>query len=565
MTLNSTFASRGLGLMSYSNIGPVTAASISAFYFGGQQVYLGWTPPVATPLASVEVEWFVNGAYTGTVLSYDPAVTSITTAASPLLGTSWNPVGARIRCKGVSGVYSPYTIVTAVTIPTERATSVVVVYGGTAGTASVTWTKPYGATSSIVQRTVGAATTVVNVGASASYVDSPGSGGLQAYYTITSVNSGGSTDIFPAIGYITDPNAPTAASTSATNTGILSFTSTAPTHANIASYDLQLETYTGASWVLTGASITGAANPAYTWGAGTATHNSAYRGKVRTVGTTGLISAWATSASVAGVNDTTGPVVGAISVSAWNQTVGGFVITRPTVTDAGSSVASVVLEVSYDAGASIYETVTATAASGTTNHTIATAKRGLMVSYRLKATDSLSNVTTTSWTTVQTKPYGTFYVVAVQSSTWETAGAPSWRTDTDDVISGRLDTTYETQSGYWFYGTGVSTTCKGYQPDSGTVLMQRQGTSGFSGTVSVGYHGSTTRPTSAPTVLSVETGPNFGGVANQILYHTLSATHLAALQSGAAAGFASVDPGSYRRLAGITTTGYSGMLTLIFN
>ena len=568
MTLGSTFGTRGLGYLSYSVVGAVTGASISSFFFGGQQVLLSWTlPTVSTTLTAIEVDWSINGTYQATE-SYDPATTSITKAI-----TGGQQVGARIRCKGTSGGYSSYTVVSAITTPPEKPTNFTVVYGGSTGTALLSWTNAATSTSTVITRIIGDSVTTISVGsASASYTDSPGVGGIQVYYTLTAVNGGGSAPpTFPVIVYVTDPNPPTIGSFTASNPGILALTSTAPAQTNIASYQMSLEVYSSGTWT-TSASVTGVLAPSYTWGTNTATHGSIYRAKVRSVDTNALVSTWATSASVAAINDTVPPVVAAPTISAWDPGFSGFTVTRSATTDALSSLASVVLEVSYDGGASIYETVSVTGASGTTNHVIATAKRGLDVSYRIKATDSLGNAAASSWVTKTTKPLGTFFVAAIQTSTWETAGAPSWRTDTDDVVSGRLDASYETQSGFWFYGTGVADTCKGYAPDSGTLLVQRQGTAGFNGTVLLGTHTSTTRPTSAPTVSNTATGPdlsgtgpNHSGAANQVAYHTLSGAQLTAVGNGTAAGFASVDPGGYRRLAGVSSNGYSGLLTLVFN
>lgn len=559
MAIGSTFSVRGLGYLSYALVGAVTGASVTTLYIGGQQANLTWTLPVVTsPLASIEVEWNINGVY-GAPTSYDPATTSV---LNPITGGQL--VGARIRCKSVGGNYSAYTVVAPIQSPPERSTNLTAVYGGSAGTASLTWTNAASITGSVLTRTIGASVTNTSLPASAtSYLDTPGAGGLQVSYTITAFNSGGSAPAsYPPVNYVTDPNPPTVTSFTAANPGNLTLAYTAPAQTNIASYDVALQSYVSGSWVA-GPSTTGVTAASFAWSS--VTHNTIYRSQVRAVDTLGKTSPWVTSASVTAINDTVGPVVTAPTVSVWNQTFTGFTVTRVATTDAGSSVASVLLDVSYDGGASLAESVTVDASAGTTNHTIPNGNRNQTVYYRLRATDSVGNVSTTSWVVKTPKPLGTFYVVATQTSTWETAGTPSWRTDTDDVVSGRLDSNYETQSGFWFYGTGVSNTCKGYTPDSGTVLVQRQGTSGLSGTVSIGTHASTTRPASAPAVSNIATGPDLTGSSNQVAYHTITPAQLTALKDGTAAGFASTDPGGYRRLAGLTSTSFSGMLTLVFN
>lgn len=551
MTLNSTFALRGLGYLSYVKPpGPVTSLGVSTFYTTTQNASATWVLPTDTNIDSVEVEWSINNGAYGAPVVLAGTATSATRAI-----TGGQTARARVRCKNTSGGYGDYTVSATITSPPEVATGVLASETATPGTVTVTWSNAATTTGVVLSRTVSGVTTDIGLGAVTTYTDTPGNS-LVVQYRVTNYNGGGSAPASPVVSVTTTPAVPTVTSFTATNPGILTLSASAVVQSNLARYDIQLET--AGVW---GTSVQSPSSPNFTWTG--ATHGTIYRARVRAVDTFGANSAWATSASASAINDLVGPVV-STPTSVWSNAIPGFTVSWSTVTDALSPVSSVVIEVSYDNGGSIAEEITVGATGASTNHVVSSARRGGSVWYRVRAIDSRNNTSYSGWATNVAKPLGTFYVVAAQTWTWETAGTPSWRTDTDDVVSGRLDANYETQSGFWFYGTGVADTCKGYAPDSGTVLLQRQGTSGFSGAVNIGTHTSNTRPASAPTVSNIATGPSFAGVANQVLYHTITAGQLTALGNGNATGFASTDPGGYRRLAGVSSNGYSGMLTLTF-
>lgn len=551
MSIGSTFAVRGLGYLSYVKPpGPVTSLSVSAFYSSTQNASATWVLPTDTNIGAVEVEWSINNGAYGAPVTLAGTATSATRAI-----TGGQTVRARVRCKNTSGGYGDYTVSSTITSPPEVATGVTATETATPGTVTVTWSNAATTTGVVLERTVSGATTTIGLGVVTTYTDTPGNS-LVVQYRVTNYNSGGSAPASPVVSVTTTPAVPTITSFTATNPGILTLDSVSVTQSNLARYDIQLET-TGV-W---GASTQNPTSPDLTWS--NAVHGTAYRARVRAVDTFGANSAWATSGSATGINDLVGPVV-ATPTAVWSDAIPGFTVTWTTVTDALSSVSSVVIEVSYDNGSSVGQEITVGTTGASTNHSVASGKRGGPVWYRVRAIDAQNNTSYSSWVAKTAKPLGTFYVTAYQTWTWETAGTAAWRTDTDDVVSGRLDASYETQTGFWFYNTGVADTCKGYSPNSGTLLVQRQGSSGISGAISIGTHASTTRPASVPTVSNIATGPTLSGVLNQIAYHTLTGPQLTALGNGTASGFASTDPGGYRRLAGVATTGYSGLLTLTF-
>lgn len=212
-----------------------------------------------------------------------------------------------------------------------------------------------------------------------------------------------------------------------------------------------------------------------------------------------------------------------------------------------------------------------TVAGGTYNDAIANDIRkspasnsNRTVYYRLRMTDSAGNIGYTAWGPgVPTRPLGTFTINATQSSTWETAGTASWRTDTDDVVSGRFDSSYEMQSGYWFYGTAVQTLAVGYTPNSATIYMQRSGTAGSSGNNRIGVHDYATRP-AAPnlTYYVTDTGPSL--TASAAVEYPLPAGFLDYIGGGYFYGIGTLDSPGYRRLTGLSANGQSGQLKITY-
>jgi hypothetical protein len=201
------------------------------------------------------------------------------------------------------------------------------------------------------------------------------------------------------------------------------------------------------------------------------------------------------------------------------------------------------------------------------------------VEYRLVTTDQYGNVTNGAASTSKyAKPKGTFNITAAATATYETAGTASWRGDTDDVISGYADGTYAMQTGCWFYGTSINDTCKGYAPDSATLLFARSGSQGYSGNVwfqgitNTASPGGTTAPT---TVGSSDTGPNMVG-ADDVVQHPLPAGMRTNMGNNTLKGFAIIHtdvPGAhahagsqtcYRRLKGLSSNSLTGLIAVTY-
>jgi hypothetical protein len=268
-------------------------------------------------------------------------------------------------------------------------------------------------------------------------------------------------------------------------------------------------------------------------------------------------------------------------------------VTYGTVTDTESGITSVTLERYHTVGATASSTTTqttiysgaatATVAGATFTDSIATSIRknptdrsDYFVYYRLRVLDAAGNLAYTAWSTgTATKPLGDFSIGAIDSATWKTSGTPGWRSDTDDVVSGYFDTSYSLQTGYWFYGSQVSSICAGYAPNSGTILMIRQNSpnSGAGSTPNrIAPHGYGTRPTT-PTYDTGNvdlTGPTLASGGSLVTY-SMPAAWMALMQSGAMDGVAAVNSGAtgtdtngYRRLMGRSSNVYTGLLTLTF-
>lgn len=554
MPILSTFGSKSLGFTSYiSPPRPVTGLGVTYSYSSGYTATASWTNPEDTNLTALWIEWSTNGGSSfGSPVQL--AKDAVTASLSVSGGAS---VVARVKAQNSSLLYGDPVTSSTVLVTPDPVTSLTASNGASPGDTTVTWTNPASLTGITVSRTIGTTTTNFTPGVVTSYNDSPGQS-QDVTYNVVATNASGSSPTTTAT-VRTVPSPPTVVSFTASNPGNLTLVATEPTHANISGYQAALET--AGSW---GTEFSTGSVADYGWS--TAVHGTTYRARTRTVDTFGQYSSWSTSASATGVNDTTGPSV-PVPTATWSQGLPGFVVSWTSITDSQSAVASASIEVSYDSGGSSSTLVSNASTSGSSyNHTLADGYRGTTIQYRVRATDSLGNVSVSSWRVVTAKPKGTFYVSAVSTATWETAGTPSWRTDTDDVISGYADATYATQSGYWFYGnTGVSNVCKGYAPDSGTIYMKRKGSNGYTGYNNIALHSHGTRPTTASYDNTTEDqGPYISGSDADATY-TLPSSWLTKFGNGTAKGVVAVDSGSYRRLYGVSTNIASGKLTLVFN
>ena len=366
----------------------------------------------------------------------------------------------------------------------------------------------------------------------------------------------------------TPPGAPTINSWVPTNPGTLTLTATGPTQSKIAGYDVQLSTNNGSTY---GGVVDSGADPNHVFsGTGNALQCVV---QVRTRDTLGQVSAFATSSAVTSINDVTGPTIPSAPTPAWNQGIPGFTITNPsTITDA-SGVSSVVIDISYDGGSTIGSSTGIGATAGSTcNIAIADAQRGVLCYIRTRATDVYGNVSATAWSGgFYSKPKGAAFASPTASVSYSTngtwSGAPGWEGALSDLLnSGTADSFLGLQYGAWFYGTNIQDQCKGYVPDSASIVMVRNGASGFSGNNNIQQHANTSQPAGATGLTfvgSADTGPNLTGT-NASANYTLPAGWLANMLSGAMRGVAVVNSGSYRSLQGIAENGFSGVITLNF-
>lgn len=533
-----------------------TGLAVTVAYAAGWKATATWTLGAELDRANVIVEWSTNG---GAWTPASPLAANATTATSPVAGGG-STIQARVRVLDTGGLYSSYTTSSTATMPPDPATGLAAALGATPGTVNLSWTNPVNGLYDNLYLaraiTAGATTYYSLPNGTTTYADTPGES-KQVTYTLVARAAAGDSPAVTA-NATTPPGTPTIVSFTATNPGALALDVTPLAHAGVAGYDVQLETAG-----VFGATVDTGADPDHSWTG--AVHGTAYRARVRARDTLAQTGAWATSSAVTGVNDTAGPTVPTPTL-AWNQTVPGFTITYAATSDALSGVATVMLQVLY-AGGSWTDVGAVTATAGSTTHACPTARRGETVQYRLRATDNVGNATTGTAASIVARPLGTFYVAAADTATWETAAPASWRTDTNGVISGFFDGTYSTQTGAWFYGAGIANACKGYGPDSATILMIRNGSSGSSGINKIRPHANSSQPASTTALTLVGTednGPTLVG-ADDSASHPLPASYLTLMGAGTMLGMAAVDSGGYRSLVGIDLNIYSGLLTLVFN
>lgn len=551
---------KSLGFLSYMPPPTaVTTPTISIAYNNGYTATANWSVPDIAHV-SVWVEWNINnGAWQA-----DASRPAGTVTASRAI-TGGDTVQVRVRLLNSAQVYSDYSTSNSVLSTPEPVTNLASAPGGSPGTTTVTWTNPVSYTGLRLTRTGTGTTATVNpnVGTT-SYSDTPGSS-FELVYTVVATNAAGDS---PARSTTvrTVPKPPTGATLAAVNPGILNFNWTAPSaQFNIAGYDVDLN----------GSAPTGIGNfVVYQWTG--AVHQTVYTSRVRTRDIFGQVSSWA-SATVTAINDTTPPGCPTPTAS-WNQGLPGFTVSYGAFTDlqGGSSQ----LEISFDNGVTVASSLSATAGGGSYNHTIDDSRRGTVIYYRTKATDSLGNVGTSPWVAVTAKPKGTFTVRASQTATWKTAGTDAWRTDTQDVICGFYDYVNAIQYGFWMYGNDIANTCKGYAPDSAKLFLIRIGREGLSGPITVHLHTSTSATGDGyASILPndyITVSPEMSGT-DWSLDYTLPAGFLTKLGNGTAKGLGTrpnpdskwapeeVDPWTYRRLRGLNIDNNTGRLTLVFN
>lgn len=545
----------------------VSTPTVIVSYSTGYVATASWVVP-DTPHTSVWVEWQINGG------SWEPdASRPANTATASRTITGGQTVQVRVRLQNSALVYSAYSTSVSVLSPPEPVTGFTGTPGGTPGNVSLSWTNPApGTYTSLVLTRTGTGTTTTltpNVN-DTTFADSPGSS-FDVVYSLVAYNAAGGSPLRTTT-VRTTPKPPTGATLTAVNPGILNFAWTAPAaQSNIAGYDVDLN----------GSAPTQIDNvTTYQWTG--AAHDVVYTTRVRTRDTFGQVTAWV-SASATAINDTTPPGC-PTPTAVWTQGIPGFTVSYGAFTDLQSG-PTPELQISFDSGITVATSVSATPGGGSYNHTITSDRRGTVIAYRTRAVDDLGNVGTSPWVLVTAKPLGTFTILASQTATWKTAGTDAWRTDTQDVISGYYDSVNGIQYGFWMYGNDVTNTCKGYKPDSGTILLIRKGSQGFSGSVGLNLHtltaaGSTSTSGNGYAGLlqgasDFDPGPSMVGADVSVSY-SLNSTFLTKLGNGTAKGISArydpngwnpqdVEPWTYRRLRGIDTNVYSGLLTLVFN
>lgn len=476
------------------------------------------------------------------------------------MGRQWGRGGVRpgraVLLAGASNKAQPVTSLTATN-------------DAVAGNVNVAWVNPTTLYTGIqIERNLdGGAYSVIatlSVGTT-TYQDTAGYS-MDAIYRVTTLRSSGINSDPVSSGTVrTLPNIPSVSGLTATNPGNVILAATSPGGSKIAGFDVQLSTDNGGSW---GSTVDTGADPSHTFTA--VAHGQTCRVRVRTRDTLSQVSAWAQwVTNVVSVNDVTGPVV-PVPTAFWD---GGpdrnFKASWTAPTDALTGVYDVYLEARYDGGAWEVALLAGPGARTNVGVYLATANRGKRVEYRLTAIDNVGNTTVGGVSaSYYSKPLGTFFVAPIESATFKTAGTDAWRGDTDDVISGYLDATYDRQYGSWFYGaTAISDVCKGFSADEIKIIMVRDGSSGSSGANAIQQHSNATKPSGSTfltLVGSSDAGPTLTG-PDALANYVLPSSWYANFASGASKGIATVtDPATYRRLQGRTDNGYSGILTLTF-
>lgn len=179
-------------------------------------------------------------------------------------------------------------------------------------------------------------------------------------------------------------------------------------------------------------------------------------------------------------------------------------------TDTGSGMSSVVIEQRYTPyGGSAEAWTTARtlisteweATSGSFDFTPPTSKRRQQagtypyadtvsrhyMGFRIIATDAAALTTTTGEGRTLTKPYGTIHVIPTSQDSYLSTGAWGGVSADHGVRVGPWSSVGGTSGQEWdwgcyFYGTGIADSCSGYEPNSGSIYVQRYAALGISGT-----------------------------------------------------------------------------------
>lgn len=192
--------------------------------------------------------------------------------------------------------------------------------------------------------------------------------------------------------------------------------------------------------------------------------------------------------------------------------------------------------------------------------------------FRVVAVDNVSLTTTTAETKALTKPYGTITVAPgttwtynntlISSGVWGNFGAGLVQCG-DGSGSG----SYNSLAGAYAYGTGIATASDGYAPTSGTIYIQRYGSSGVSGNWYLQPHDQTTLGGSDPTFSGTIYTATISGT-DDFETCTFPAGWLTSVADGTLKGIGMVKNGSttWHVLRGHTEgLSNSGLIQLVFS
>ena len=208
--------------------------------------------------------------------------------------------------------------------------------------------------------------------------------------------------------------------------------------------------------------------------------------------------------------DNTGPTVPAPTVTATSGTLD--TVYWGSILDSGSGIASATIYQTYTGSESGTVTGTSQTITDFTNGlttfaipttTTSTNRRNTptgetwQVKYRIVAVDNAGNTTTGSYSANHyTKPKGD-YIVASNAADARNIGNTAWLAQ-DSTDEGVVGVSTTKAYGAWFYGNNAfSNVCRGWAPNSGTIFIQRPGSSqpnrGNSGTFTIKGHQSETK------------------------------------------------------------------------
>jgi hypothetical protein len=531
----------------------------------GQTATAAWPAFNDPAVQSIQVEWKVG---TGAYANRSTLAGTATSRKSPEF-PGGSVVQARVRTIGITGLESEWIESTPVTLVPDAPTSISV---SAATTVTISWAAPANnlfSTYTLQKSTEGAAfvdfltnisdttrtDTTVPASTSVRYrVRANGPGGSSVYRTSLSVTTNPAPPPPPPDDPA--PGEPSGTlSSSLTTLTISLFPGSTTRLLGVQARLVDANTFTSSDAY--DLKLTSGAAVSFSW----IRSSGSYRVQAQTVDDRGVTSSSFFSNAVTVTSDTTPPSIPTPTLS-WNNTQNEPRASWGTITDP-SGVTSVKLQYRYSTTAAWTTQATYTNGDARSNQVVAS-QRNATVYVRLEATDGAGNTGVSSIASMATKPQGTFTVNSVSTSTH--TSARGWRGDTDDVVSGRLDSFWETQRGFWFYGqNAITNVCKGYTPNTVRILMKRSGSSGLTGDNPISAHALGSRPAGEPAISgTTATGPSL--TADQQVDYTIPSAWYAGFGNGTIQGVCTTTPTStYRRLQGKSALSTSGRLTVIFD